>query len=285
MAMAALDAGKHVICEKPFTTGQDLARQMWRKAEATGRTAMIAHEFRFASARMRVKELIETGYLGGLHMALLRLVNGPRRPFQPRPLTDRDDAAQGGGFLSGLGSHYIDCLRHWFGEVEWVSGRLSAHLPDRIHPQTGALVLATADDTFQFSLGFSQGGWATMIGTNAAPHGPGATVEIYGRDGTLVTPHAGAGANPPSHGTLLGARAGDDALKDLPIPERLQPFADERDERLMPFRLLVREFLRGIHEGTSPSPNFYDGLRCQQVLDAVRESSTTGKVVRIPQEP
>ena len=284
MAMAALNAGKHVICEKPFTTDQEMARQMWWKAEATGLTAMIAHEFRFASARMRVKELIDTGYLGPLHMALLRLVSGPRRPFQPRPLSDRDDAAQGGGFLGGLGSHYIDCLRHWFGEVEWVSGQLVTHAPDRTHPQTGELVQATADDTFQFSLGFSQGGWATMIGTNAAPHGPGASVEIYGKDGTLVTPHVGAGFNPPPHGHLLGATAGDEALKELPVPERLQPFADERDARLMPFRLLVREFLKGIQEGTSPAPNFYDGLRCQQILDAVRESSTTGNVVRIPQE-
>ena len=123
-----------------------------------------------------------------------------------------------------------------------------------------------------------------MTGTNAAPFGPGASVEIYGRDGTLVTPHEDAGVNPPPHGTLLGAKAGDDALSELPIPERLQPFADDRDGRLMPFRLMVREFLRGVREGTSPAPNFYDGFRCQQVLDAVRESSATGRVVQIPNE-
>ena len=52
----------------------------------------------------------------------------------------------------------------------------------------------------------------------------------------------------------------------------------------MPFRLLVREFFRGIEEGTSPAPNFYDGYRCQQVLDAVRESAATGRVVTIPLE-
>ena len=92
------------------------------------------------------------------------------------------------------------------------------------------------------------------------------------------------GVNPPPHGTLLGAKIGDDALAEIPIPERLQPFADDRDGRLIPFRLMVREFLRGIQEGTSPSPNFYDGFRCQQVLDAVRESSATGRVIQIPVE-
>ena len=284
MTMAALDAGKHVLCEKPFSLNQIQAREMWQMAESTGLTAMIGHEFRFASARMRVKELIDEGYLGPLHMALMRLVNGPRRGFRPRPLTDRDDATQGGGFLWGLGSHYIDCLRHWFGEVISVSGHVAIHLGERTLPDSDEMAQATADDTFNFTLGFAQGGWATMTGTNAAPFGPGASVEIYGRDGTLVTPHEDAGVNPPPHGTLLGAKAGDDALSELPIPERLQPFADDRDGRLMPFRLMGREFLRGVREGTSPAPNFYDGFRCQQVLDAVRESSATGRVVQIPNE-
>jgi predicted dehydrogenase len=53
MTMAALEAGKHVICEKPFTIDARLALEMWQKAQATGLTAMIAHEFRFASARAR----------------------------------------------------------------------------------------------------------------------------------------------------------------------------------------------------------------------------------------
>jgi len=129
------------------------------------------------------------------------------------------------------------------------------------------------------------------VGFGATVHIPGwqsegaevATIEIYGRDGTLVTPQSGV--NPPAHGTLLGARLGEEALAELPIPARLEPFADPRDDRLVPFRLLVREFLRGVDEGTSPSPNFYDGYRCQQVLDAVRESSRAGHTVAIPAAP
>ena len=284
MTMAALGAGKHVLCEKPFALDQVQAKEMWQKAESTGLTTMIGHEFRFASARMRVKELIDEGYLGPLHMVLMRLANGPREGFSPRPLTDRDDATQRSGFLGSLGSHYIDCLRHWFGEVTSVSGQVSTHLGERTRPDSDGTVQATADDTFNFTLGFAQGGWATMTGTNAAPFGPGASVEIYGRNGTLVTPHVGTGFNPPPHGILLGAQAGDDDLTELPIPERLQPFADDRDNRLMPFRLMVREFLQGVQEGTSPAPNFYDGFRCQQVLDAVLESSATGRVVEIARE-
>jgi predicted dehydrogenase len=49
----------------------------------------------------------------------------------------------------------------------------------------------------------------------------------------------------------------------------------------MAFRLLVRDFNRGIDEGTSPTPNFTDAWRCQQILDAVRESSDTGRTITI----
>ncbi len=284
MVMAALEAGKHVLCEKPFSTDQGRALEMWEKAKSTGVTAMIAHEYRFASARMRAKQLIDEGYLGPLHMVLMRVAVGPRAGLRPRPLSDWDDAAQGSGILWAVGSHYIDCVRHWFGEITTVSGQVFTHFGDRVHPESGATVKATADDTFHFVLHFAGGGWATMTGTTAAPYGSGGHIEMYGRDGTLVTPHVGMGVDPPAHGTLLGAKLGDEGLTQLPIPAELQPFADDRDERLMPFRLLVREFLRGIREGSSPSPNFYDGFRCQQVLDAVRESSAAGQVVQIALE-
>jgi len=284
MTMAALDAGKHVLCEKPLGTNQSQAREMWQKAKSAGLTAMVAHEFRFASARMRAKELINEGYIGPLHLVLMNIVVGPRRGFRLRPLTDQDDAAQGNGFLSALGCHYIDCLRHWFGEIESVSGQVCTLFNDRMHPESKRVVQATADDTFHLVVRFASGGWATITGTTAASFGPGARVDIYGRDGTLVTPQGGVGVSPPAHGILLGAKPGDAELTELAIPERLQPFTDDRYHSLMPFRLLVREFLRGIRDGSSPSPNFYDGYRCQQVLDAVRESSAAGRVVQIPPE-
>jgi predicted dehydrogenase len=49
----------------------------------------------------------------------------------------------------------------------------------------------------------------------------------------------------------------------------------------MAIRMLVRDFNKGIEEGTSPAPNFTDGLYCQQVLDAVRESSASGRTVNL----
>lgn len=281
MALAALNAGKHVLCEKPFALNSVQAREMWEASEASGLTAMICHEFRFAASRMQVKELIDEGYVGPLHMVVMNLANGPRGGFEARASSYRDDSDQGSGFLGALGSHYIDCLRHWFGEIETVSGHTFTHFPDRIKDDGDTIIHATAEDTFQFNLQFMNGGWATMLGTNAAPFGQGAKVEVYGRDGTLVTPHTGIGFNPPPQGGLLGAKPGDGTLNTIEVPERLRPFADDRDDRLMPFRLLVRQFIQGISDGASPAPNFYDGYKCQQILDAVRDSSSSGQTIRI----
>ena len=76
---------------------------------------------------------------------------------------------------------------------------------------------------------------------------------------------------------LIGA-----PLQALETPPQYTPLADARDHRLMAFRLLVRDFTTGVEQGTSPAPSFTDGLRCQEVLDAVRESSESGRTVLLP---
>jgi predicted dehydrogenase len=150
---------------------------------------------------------------------------------------------------------------------------------------------AVTDDTFLFTLHFLGGGFAQMIGTLAAPFGPGASMEMYGSSGTLMTPSqqvswralSPRGRNPPAGGRVLAGRVGDARLMELPIPSGEAELAGERDVHLLPFRRLVREFVRGVEEGLSPSPSFYDGMRCQEILDAVRLSASTGQRVSIPQ--
>lgn len=281
MAIAALQAGKHVICEKPFALNAAEAREMMEVAQGTNRTAMVAHEFRYASGRMFVKQLLDNGYVGTPKLAYARLVRGPKElpsPEIPEYRAERDQAALGTGFLFALGSHYIDGLRHWFGEVAEVSGTLLTTSPHRRGEDGPAI--ADADDTFSFTLLFKSGVVAEMTATRAAPFIEESMLSIHGDQGSIVTPQLGF--NPPAHGVVLAGRLGVDAgLERLVVPSELQPFEDVRDDRLMPFRLFTRAFIRGVQEGVSPEPNFYDGYRCQQVLDALRQSSATGVAVKI----
>jgi predicted dehydrogenase len=278
LAIAALEAGKHVLCEKPFALDARQAADMRDVAQRTGRTAMVGHEFRHTPQRAYIRQLLRDGYVGTFRLCTIELSLDRYVTAEPRPLTWLARKADGGGLLGALGSHYIDGLRDWFGEVAAVSGRLEAFRPDVKDAATGRIVRAETDDTFLFTLEFASGGLATMMATFAATPARGARIVVMGDRGTLVAEQAGP--NPAEDGVVIASRDGA-PLQPLPTPAQYTPFTDARDPRLMAFRLLVRSFTAGIDEATSPAPNFTDGLRCQEVLDAVHESSATGRTIRL----
>jgi predicted dehydrogenase len=238
---------------------------------------MVAHEFRHTPQREQIKELIDDGYIGEFKLASLELYLSRGGSGTPPPMTWASSRADGGGFLGALGSHFIDGLRYWFGDVEAVMGRLDTFQPDRTD-DSGSVVQSETDDSFTFTLTFKNGGSATMICSSAVTPARGARISVMGSEGTLFAEQSSP--NPAEDGGILGSQRGG-PLEAIETPSRLMPFSDDRDPRLMAFRLLVRDFNRGIEEGTSPAPNFVDAWRCQQVLDAVRESSDTGATVRI----
>ncbi|TMH18467.1 MAG: hypothetical protein E6H68_02135, partial [Betaproteobacteria bacterium] len=86
---------------------------------------------------------------------------------EPRPLSWNAYKSDGGGLLGALGSHYIDALRFWFGEIASVSGWLAAFRPDVVDAATGKIVKAETDDTFSFTVTFKSGGMATMTSSFA----------------------------------------------------------------------------------------------------------------------
>ena len=277
LAMAALKAGKHVLCEKPFAMDAKQAAEMRDLAAASGRTAMVAHEFRYTPQRAYIRELLTAGHIGKFEICTIELFLDRYASRTPRPLTWTGFKVEGGGVLGALGSHYIDALRFWFGEIATVSGRLDVLRPDLVDA-TGKIVKAESDDTFAFTVTFRDGGFATMIASFAASPTRGTRIVVMGDNGTLIAEQPGP--NPEQDGVVVASRGGA-KLQPLATPAKYTPFTDARDHRLMAFRMLVREFSRGIDEGTSPSPNFTDGLRCQEVLDAIRLSSDTGRTVAI----
>lgn len=277
MVMAALSAGKHVLCEKPFALNSAQALEMREAARSAGLTGMVAHEFRFAPQRSHIKQLLDDGYAGLPQIAQLELFMGGRRVTQPPPLGA--SVADGGGLLGALGSHFIDGLRHWFGDAKEVSGVVRCLRPERTDPATGTIVQTDAEDTFQFSLTFKDGAVASMTASSAGGPGTGGRTFISGSEGSLLATQRGG--NPEPDGVVLGAQLGTRTLAELPMPQQYRPFEDDRDLRLVAFRLMVREFERGITEGISPAPSFEDGWCCQQILDAIRESSASRKTVAI----
>ena len=118
--IAAAEAGKHVICEKPLGRDADESYETWQRVQAAGVKHMCAFNYRFVPAVRLARELIEAGELGEIHH------------FRGSYLQDWgttteavwrfDKAAAGSGALGDLGAHVIDLARYLVGEIETVSG-------------------------------------------------------------------------------------------------------------------------------------------------------------------
>ncbi len=283
MTMAAIEAGKHVLCEKPMALSVEEGLRMAEAAEARGIVNTICFEFRWTPARAYAAQLISEGYLGRMrHINMALYLPGRGGSLASPYRTWAAERAMGGGMLGALGSHYIDALRFWMGDLATVTGKVFTHVPEREDPETGETVLTDADDAFALLATARSGAWASISQSMAAPFGSGTVIELYGDEGSLRMYYPSF--NPPPNGRLFGAHKGDDGIHELRIPDRYRPFEDARDDRMMPFRMMVEAFARGVREGQQVAPTFRDGVKVQEVMDGVLRSSETGETVPLTVE-
>ncbi len=263
MALASLEGGYHVLCEKPMALHGNQARDMLLLAQETGLTGMINLELRYLPAFRRFGELLGSGYIG----KPMRLVISYHLNFRSDPKLPWDwwsDRAQGGGLLGALGSHLFDAVYHWLGEPRRIWGKLSTTIPIRPMPDSGEMSSVTADDSLLAVLDLDNGAEALLDLTSTSKHSLGYEITALGTEGTLIIENAVR---------LVGAR-GNSKLQELgrfPFPSKGQ-----EDWRLAPFLNLLDDFADGIDRGFSPSPNFVDGVAHQQFIDAVKISSDGG---------
>jgi predicted dehydrogenase len=274
--LAAVAAGKHVLCEKPIAMNLQDGREMHAAAEAAGVTTMIDFEFRFTPTCLHVEQLLADGYVGELRYATIELMleNSTLGP----DLSWHDWTAMGGGTLNEHGSHYTDKVRQWFGEIRDVSAQMHTFKPDRRDPESGATVQTDADDFWTCTMTLAGGGIVTLTQSWVSVVSQGLRIGIAGTDGALVVTQ---NESMLSDVAVLGAKTGAEQLDELPRPASLPPLEDAPTWRIATLQRLLREFERGIRNGGSPAPNLQDGLRCQAVLDAVRESAREGRRVAV----
>ena len=269
MSLAALEAGKHVLCEKPMARNLAETRDMVKMAEQVGAVAMINHEFRFLPVRARVKELIDEGYLGEPHAATLHVYRSSLADPEGRPFGWLMEQDKAGGMLGATGSHHVDALRWWFGEIHAVAGAMATKIKRRRLPDSSAMATVDADDNFAVLLRFANGALATIQVSATAVADAGEEITLSGSDGMLLV---------HGDGRLYGARRGETAIKELQIPERLAGGIPDFSHFLAhPTTLLIREWVAAIRRGVTSAPTFADGAKVQEVLDGVSRSSQQGR--------
>jgi predicted dehydrogenase len=277
MTLAALENGAHVLCEKPTAMDAGEARLMLERAEALGRIHMIDHELRFNPNRRRIRDLLAAGAIGRVHHVNVSNIGSAWGDPASRPSGDWWSlAAEGGGRLGANGSHQIDLLRWWLGEVAAVDGHVRTLLPERIDRATGAVWRADADDVCHFSLEMLAGPLVQVFISAVARHALDNTTQIFGSEGTILLENATE--------TLRIARAGG-AFEAIQVadPNAALPGLNPGIWNVSVVGLL-RELVAAIREGRPPreGATFVDGWRNQVVLDAVIRSSRERRWIDLP---
>ena len=254
--MRALEHGRNVMCDKPFGRSAAEARSMLDAATEAGVIHLVNFEFREDAARRRIKALIDDGAIGTpRHVHWSMFSAGSRTPLQHHGwLFDKD---RGGGWIGAYGSHVIDALRCFIGEIEDVTAVCRIDVPFR--PDAGGVQTAcTAEDAFSASFTFAGGATATVDSAFAAAVSRPQQIEVLGSDGAIVL-----------HGTtdLTLRRPGEeDERSTLP-----QFRGDVHEPSFTRWAELIRDAVR---DGRQVQPSFRDGLACAEIMDAVRNSGS-----------
>lgn len=273
MTLAALDAGKAVLCEKPMAMNADEASRMMERAKDKGVLALIDHELRLLPARIKLRQLLRQGEIGKLRHARLVLRSDSRADVD-RPWDWWSDITQGGGALGALGSHAIDAFRWLLGtDVSNVFCQLATHVAKR-RDKSGKVREVTSDDEANMLLRFgdrelTEGATGNVSLSVVEAGKPEHRLEIFGARGAYLI----------EDNQLRHASVGDGDWKKLQTdPGELAKGTSDNDWS-RGFTAFSKEIVAALREGRTTvegAATFEDGYRTQLVLDAARRSDETG---------
>jgi predicted dehydrogenase len=280
--IAAAEAGKHVICEKPLGRDADESFETWRRVAATGVKHLCAFNYRFVPAIRLARELIESGELGEIRHYRARYlqdwITEPDFPMVWR--LDREQA--GSGALGDLGSHIIDLGHYLVGDIASVSGLTRTFIDDR----PGGTV--DVDDAFEATVEFEGGAVGTLEATRFARGRKNAlSLELNGSNGSIAfdleRPNE-LQVSVPSLPTSV------DGFRTVSVTESEHPFMANW---WPPGHVIgwehtfvheIHHLLKAIAEDGDVEPHgatFRDGYRAAEVCDAIARSSEAGQSVDI----
>lgn len=255
LALAAVAAGRHVICEKPLALNARDAEEIAAAAEAAGVRLHPAHVVRYFPAYAAMQQAVARGELGDL--AVLRFTRGGARP-QWAPWFG--DPALSGGVIMDLMVHDIDVAR-------WIAGDVV-----RVHAQTRGVEHATGGDRAEVVsatavLTHASGAISHLTGLWGLPDQKfRTTFRVAGGDGLLRHDSTSV---PGYRITAQGVRAANEGIPSSRMTE--SPYLSE-----------LREFAASWEEGgPEPRVGARDGIEAVRIAEAAAESSRTGRAVEI----
>jgi predicted dehydrogenase len=273
MALAALGSGKAVLCEKPMAMNAAEALRMTERAREAGVLALIDHELRFLTGRVKLHELLRGGTIGKVRRVSL-ILRADSRADPNWPWNWWSDVKQGGGALGAIGSHTIDAFRWLLStEVAEVFCNLATHVRQR-KDESGEMRKVTTDDETNLLFRFADSeltegatGNASLSMVEAGK--PEHRLQMFGERGAYMI----------EDNALWQSRVGDGEWKRVETdPGELGSGMRDSDwaRGFTAFSKQIVEAMRAGHTTVAGAATFEDGYRTQLVLDAARRSNESG---------
>jgi predicted dehydrogenase len=275
IAIAAAEAKKTILCEKPLANTLDEAEKMLAAVKKAGVIHMICHNYRKAPAVALAKEMIANGEIGQIyHYRGLYLQDWPIDPKLPR-FWRFEKAKAGSGSLGDILSHTMDLSRYLVGEPVEVTAMSKTFVTERPLPDDPTKMgKVDVDDATSALVKYDNGAMGYLEGSRFAPGRKNYNAfEINGSKGSIVWNFEKM--NELQVYREEGANSG---FREIQVTHPKHPYWSWWPEGHIigyehTFTHAVHDLLVAIDAGKVPSPNFEDGVRNQRVLDAIERSA------------
>ena len=272
LARQALEAGKHLLLEKPVALCADQVEDLQRLALQRGLTVAVDFEYRAVPLFQQLAALVASGALGELVLVKFDWLMGSRADTS-RPWNWYSQAAEGGGVLGALGTHAFDTL-HWLvGPSRRLQAQLSTTIQQRpLADGSGRLASVDAEDIalVQLNLETPQGSSvpAQLNLSSVTRRGRGCWLELYGRDGTAVL-----GSDNQAdyvHGFGLWLSQAGEPLRPVDSDPRWSFTRTWEDGRIAPVERIHGWWSAAVREGRPMVPGLGEALLSQRCCDWAR---------------
>ncbi|GGL13519.1 oxidoreductase [Nocardia jinanensis] len=271
MALAAFEAGKAVLCEKPLAADLPTGRLMAAAAAKSAQPSACCFENRWNPDWLAVGDTVRSGSLGKVYVARVNRSASywhPSRRPQARWMYDRD---QGGGYLAGLLVHDLDFLVSMLGRPVSVCAEVRSSEPVRTLPD-GEVLQVTADDTSALLLRLESGAIAILSVSVIGLYADHYRLELFGSEGTVI------GDGTLRSSSFTSGSTGDTSLTPLPDSDRAPAHPGTLPDGLAghaarAMALMLDDWLPAFDGGVGTAPSFDDGLLSLAIIDAANRSA------------
>lgn len=275
LAVQALEAGKHVVIEKPLDVTPEAVKKIVDAEKASDRTATVISQHRFDQASQITHQAVQEGRFGKLTSGSVSIAWWRSQGYYDSGEWRGTWALDGGGALMNQGVHSLDLLVWFLGQPVEVFATAHALAHERIE----------VEDTIVATITFENGAIASLHGTTAAYPGLTARIQVHGDRGSAVIDgdrlsyyHA---ADPDAEGNAYGA-GGKGNQADQLVSGTAGPTAGADPSALSDSHSLqYRDFLDAIRDGRQPLVTVTEGARSVDAIFAIYESARIGKPVAV----